>query len=107
MEGKVLWATVCLNGGIYTVHYAKQGSSESIHSEGYEKSMIENLPKGTPIFRFDKSDYKKVIKFACSDNTFCREYRSKGMFDHPDDVLSLTEYVRNAMENYNIVVEYA
>ena len=103
MKEKVLWASIY--GGIYTVHYAMKNGGESIHSEGYEISMILDLPKNTPIFRFDKSKFEDVLKNTFGSNKFCKEYRSIGMFDNPEDALSLKNYVKNAQEN-GIVIEY-
>lgn len=104
MESRVLYASVSHTGSLFTKKYAMHDGAESIYSEWYSVHLFDNLPKGTPVFRFDKTDYTIALK-SVAENYFCKEYRNLYLHEPVGNALSLEDFIAHKI-SIGVVVEY-
>ena len=104
MKSRILSATVSHTGTIFTEMYPMHDGVSSAHSEWYSVHLFDNLPKGTPVFRFDKTDYTIALK-SVAENYFCKEYRNLYLDEPAENALSLEDFVAHKV-SLGVVVEY-
>jgi hypothetical protein len=91
MTTPVLFCMVSHNGGRYTICYARDPSTsaECISREGYTIDLFDEVPRETPVFRFDLTPYDTVLSHTF-DHTVCSDYETPY---RPGMSYPVTEYI--------------
>jgi hypothetical protein len=73
MKDKPIYGSISADGALFTVHYAAEGTSQSIHKEGTSLEVFDDCPEDMPVIRYDKAGYEKSVLWL-RQHYFCEEY---------------------------------
>ena len=100
-ERKPLWGSVSLNGGLWVVHFAREGTASSIQHEGYSPEVFGDCPPEMPVVRYDLSPENSVFDSIRGPVKLVQGHHIRL---NNDPMYTVAEYVAKMLE-FGVVVQ--
>lgn len=103
-ERKPMFGTVALLGGLYVIHFGREGTASSIRHEGYSPDVFKDCPEDMPVVRFDLSPENSVFESIRGPVKYIKGHHGTDSGNQREKWYTLDGYLAE-MRRFGVVVQ--